>query len=66
MSDSNINIDRPLKELLQYLTSGHFLLKSSTSTLCSTLYHESNDPELVCILNCDLAINDLTTFNTAG
>jgi hypothetical protein len=60
------DIDEPLKGLLQYSTPENSPLESSTSTPCSTLYHDSQDSELARTLNCDLAINNLTTYNTAA
>jgi hypothetical protein len=57
------DIDEPLKQLLQYSTPEH-LPESTTSTPHSTLYHEINDSELARALNCDLALNHLTTFDT--
>lgn len=37
------------------------------STPCSTIYNdpEPNDSELARIINCDLAVNNLTTYDTA-
>jgi hypothetical protein len=60
------DMDEPLKELLQYSTPEHSSLESSTSTPCSTLYHDSHGSELARELNCDLALNNLTTFDTAA
>lgn len=57
-------MDVPLKESLQYSTPEHSSQESSTSTPSSTLFHESNNSELARVLNCDLAINDLSTFDT--
>ncbi|GBC29986.1 uncharacterized protein OCT59_010461 [Rhizophagus irregularis] len=57
------DMDEPLKQLLQYLTLEH-LPKSTTSTPYSTLYHEINDSKLARALNCDLALNHLTTLDT--
>ena len=57
------NMDKPLKQLLQYSTPEH-LPESTTSTPYSTLYHEINDSELARALNCDLALNHLTTLDT--
>ncbi|GES82449.1 hypothetical protein GLOIN_2v1840269 [Rhizophagus clarus] len=57
------DMDEPLKQLLQYSTPKH-LPESTTSTLYSTLYHEINDSELARALNCDLALNHLTTLDT--
>ncbi|GET03934.1 hypothetical protein GLOIN_2v1840269 [Rhizophagus clarus] len=57
------DMDEPLKQLLQYSTPEH-LPKSTTSTPYSTLYHEINDSELARALNCDLALNHLTTLDT--
>ncbi|GES90539.1 hypothetical protein GLOIN_2v1840269 [Rhizophagus clarus] len=56
-------MDKPLKQLLQYSTPEH-LPESTTSTSYSTLYHEINDSELARALNCDLALNHLTTLDT--
>jgi hypothetical protein len=66
VSDFNVDMDEPLKELLQYSTPDHSPPESSTSTPSSTLFHESNNSELARVLNCDLAINDLTTFDTVA
>jgi hypothetical protein len=66
VSDSYNDMDESLKELLQYSTPEHLPLESSSSTPCSTLYHNSHDSELARVLNCDLALNNLTTFNTAA
>jgi hypothetical protein len=57
------DMDEPLKQLLQYSTPEH-LPESTTSTPHSTLYHEINDSELARALNCDLALNHLTTLDT--
>ncbi|GBC10610.1 hypothetical protein RclHR1_09780002 [Rhizophagus clarus] len=57
------DMDEPLKQLLQYSTPEH-LPESTTSTPYSTLYHEINDSELARALNCDLALNHLTTLDT--
>ncbi|GET00567.1 hypothetical protein GLOIN_2v1840268 [Rhizophagus clarus] len=57
------DMDEPLKQLLQYSTPEH-LPESITSTSYSTLYHEINDSELARALNCDLALNHLTTLDT--
>jgi hypothetical protein len=62
-SGSSVGMDEPLNQLLQYSTPEN---SSSTSTPRSILYHESNDSELARVLNCDLAINSLTTFDIAG
>ncbi|EXX59857.1 uncharacterized protein OCT59_010457 [Rhizophagus irregularis] len=56
-------MDEPLKQLLQYSTPEH-LPESITSTSYSTLYHKINDSELARALNCDLALNHLTTLDT--
>ncbi len=44
----------------------HTYLESSASTPSSTFYRESNNSELVCIINCDLAMNNLTTSDDAA
>ena len=63
VSDFNIDMNEPLKELLQYSTPEHSPLESSTTSL---LFHESNNSELARVLNCDLAINNLSTSDTAA
>lgn len=65
VSDFNVDMDESLKELLQYSTPEHSPLESSTTSPCSTLFHESNNSELARVLNCDLAINNLSTSDTA-
>ena len=50
---------------MQYSTPEHSPLESSTTSPCSTLFHESNNSELARVLNCDLAINNLSTTDTA-
>ena len=63
VSDFNVDMDESLKELLQYSSP----VESSAASPCSTLFYESsNDSELARALNCDLAINNLTTFDTAA
>ncbi|EXX63886.1 hypothetical protein GLOIN_2v1814732 [Rhizophagus irregularis DAOM 181602=DAOM 197198] len=64
-ADTDSNVDESLKQLLNYSTHEHFLFESSTSTLRSALYRESNNSELARVINCDLAMNNLTTFDTA-
>ena len=59
------DMGEPLKQLLQYATPEH-LPESTTSTPHSTLYHEINDSELARALNCDLALNHLTTLDTSA
>ena len=38
---------------------------SPASTVCSVFYQDSNTSDLARIVNCDLAMNDLSTFNTS-
>ncbi|GES93703.1 hypothetical protein GLOIN_2v1840269 [Rhizophagus clarus] len=57
------DMDELLKQLLQYSIPEH-LPESTTSTPYSTLYHEINDSKLARALNCDLALNHLTTLDT--
>ncbi|PKY62879.1 hypothetical protein RhiirA4_490226 [Rhizophagus irregularis] len=64
-ADTNSNVDESLKQLLNYSTSEHFPFEFLTLTFHSSLYCESNNLELVCIINCDLTINNLITFDTA-
>jgi hypothetical protein len=61
-----VDMNESLKLLLKYSTPEHSPLESSTSTPRSTLYHEPNNSKLARMLNCDLAINNLTTFDTAA
>ncbi|EXX53823.1 hypothetical protein GLOIN_2v1814732 [Rhizophagus irregularis DAOM 181602=DAOM 197198] len=64
-ANTDSNIDESLKQLLNYSIPEHAPFESSTSTSHSSLYRESNNSELACIINCDLAMNNLTTFDTA-
>ncbi|UZO24414.1 uncharacterized protein OCT59_016716 [Rhizophagus irregularis] len=64
-ADTDSNVDESLKQLLNYSTPEHSPFESSTSTPHSSLYHESNNLELAHIINCDLAINNFPTFDTA-
>ncbi|CAB5191583.1 unnamed protein product [Rhizophagus irregularis] len=64
-ADTDSNVDESLKQLLNYLTPEHSPFESSTSTPRSSLYRESNNSELARVINCDLAMNNLTTFDTA-
>uniref|UniRef100_U9T3R6 Uncharacterized protein n=1 Tax=Rhizophagus irregularis (strain DAOM 181602 / DAOM 197198 / MUCL 43194) TaxID=747089 RepID=U9T3R6_RHIID len=64
-ADTDSNVDESLKQLLNYSTPEHSPFESSTSTPRSSLYRESNNSELARVINCDLAINNLTTFDTA-
>ncbi|CAB4444993.1 unnamed protein product [Rhizophagus irregularis] len=64
-ADTDSNVDKSLKQLLNYSTPEHSSFESSTSTPRSSLYRESNNSELVRVINCDLAMNNLTTFDTA-
>src|SRR3954451_561456 len=66
VSDPNDDMDESLKEPLRYSTPEHSPLESSTSTPCSTLYHESNDSEFARVLNSDLFMNNFTTFDAAA
>ncbi|UZO11191.1 uncharacterized protein OCT59_002763 [Rhizophagus irregularis] len=61
-ADTDSNVDKSLKQLLNYSTPEHFPFESSTSTPRSSLYHKSNNSELARVINCDLAINNLTTL----
>src|ERR1700722_19903888 len=38
---------------------------SDNLTVCSVFYQDSNTSDLARIVNCDLAMNDLSTFNTS-
>ncbi|GES87032.1 hypothetical protein GLOIN_2v1781828 [Rhizophagus clarus] len=64
-ADTDSNVDESLKQLLNYSTPERSPFESSTSTPRSSLYRESNNSELACVINCDLAMNNLTTFDTA-
>ncbi|CAB4403359.1 unnamed protein product [Rhizophagus irregularis] len=64
-ADTDSNVDESLKQLLNYSTPEHSPFQSSTSTPRSSLYRESNNSELARVINCDLAMNNLTTFDTA-
>ena len=44
----------------------HTYPESSASTPSSTFYRESNNLELAHIINCDLAMNNLTTSDDAA
>ena len=44
----------------------HTYLESSASTPSSTFYCKSNNSELARIINCDLAMNNLTTSDDAA
>jgi hypothetical protein len=68
ISGSNVvcvDMNESLKLLLKYSTPEHSPLESSSISR-STLYHKPNNSELARMLNCDLAINNLTTFDTAA
>ncbi|PKK57707.1 hypothetical protein RhiirC2_797566 [Rhizophagus irregularis] len=64
-ADTDSNVDESLKQLLNYSTPEHSPFESSTSTPRSSLYCKFNNLELAHVINCDLAINNLTTFDTA-
>ncbi|GES82340.1 hypothetical protein GLOIN_2v1781828 [Rhizophagus clarus] len=64
-ADTDSNVDESLKQLLNYSTPERSSFESSTSTPRSSLYRESNNSELARVINCDLAMNNLTTFDTA-
>jgi hypothetical protein len=64
-ADTDSNVDESLKQLLNYSTPEHSPFESSTSTPRSSLYRESNNSELARVINCDLAMNNLSTFDTA-
>ncbi|GET04044.1 hypothetical protein GLOIN_2v1781828 [Rhizophagus clarus] len=64
-ADTDSNVDESLKQLVNYSTPERSPFESSTSTPRSSLYRESNNSELARVINCDLAMNNLTTFNTA-
>ncbi|CAB4443954.1 unnamed protein product [Rhizophagus irregularis] len=64
-ADTDSNVDESLKQLLNYSTPEHSPFESSTSTPRSSLYRESNNSKLARVINCDLAMNNLTTFDTA-
>ncbi|POG77155.1 hypothetical protein GLOIN_2v1474079 [Rhizophagus irregularis DAOM 181602=DAOM 197198] len=64
-ADTDSNVDESLKQLLNYSTPERSLFESSTSTPRSSLYRESNNSELARVINCDLAMNNLTTFDIA-
>ncbi|GBB96233.1 hypothetical protein RclHR1_27070001 [Rhizophagus clarus] len=64
-ADTDSNVDESLKQLLNYSTPERSPFESSTSTPRSSLYRESNNSELARVINCDLAMNNLTTFDTA-
>ncbi|CAB5185949.1 unnamed protein product [Rhizophagus irregularis] len=64
-ANTDSNVDKFLKQLLNYSTPKHSPFESSTSTPHSSLYRKSNNSELACVINCDLAMNNLTTFDTA-
>ncbi|CAB5130775.1 unnamed protein product [Rhizophagus irregularis] len=64
-ANTDSNIDESLKQLLNYSTPEHAPFESLTSTSHSSLYRESNNSELARVINCDLAMNNLTTFDTA-
>ncbi|GBC49535.2 hypothetical protein GLOIN_2v1877145 [Rhizophagus irregularis DAOM 181602=DAOM 197198] len=55
------SVNESLRELLQYSTPEHTCLESSSS---SSLYLKPNDSELARVLNSDLSINNLSTFDT--
>ncbi|GES86276.1 hypothetical protein GLOIN_2v1781828 [Rhizophagus clarus] len=61
----NGDLDNDFLQLLNYSTPKRSPFESSTSTPRSSLYHESNNSELARVINCDLAMNNLTTFDTA-
>ncbi|GBC18406.2 hypothetical protein GLOIN_2v1875277 [Rhizophagus irregularis DAOM 181602=DAOM 197198] len=60
-SDTTGSVNESLRELLQYSTPEHTCLESSPS---SSLYLKPNDSELARVLNSDLSINNLSTFDT--
>ncbi|CAB5193429.1 unnamed protein product [Rhizophagus irregularis] len=64
-ADTDSNVDESLKQLLNYSIPEHSPFESLTSTLYSSLYRESNNSELSRVINCDLAMNNFTTFDTA-
>ncbi|CAB5193365.1 unnamed protein product [Rhizophagus irregularis] len=64
-ADTDSNVDESLKQLLNYSTPEHSPFESSISTPRSSLYRKSNNSEFARVINCDLAMNNLTTFDTA-
>jgi hypothetical protein len=63
MSDSD-EIDELKEELKERLTPDEQQCFESPLSVGSVFRQESNDLDLARIINCDLAINGLTTFNT--
>ncbi|GBC36379.2 hypothetical protein GLOIN_2v1474079 [Rhizophagus irregularis DAOM 181602=DAOM 197198] len=62
-ADTDSNVDKSLKQLLNYSTPEHFPFESSTSTPRSSLYHKSNNSELARVINCN---NDSQTADISN